>query len=76
MHKSAFIISAFIISASISYRFIGSNVFVLTLNDQGVFKSFQQIQEETQYQLHAKDIGSIGLIRMRWHVILKKHFKT
>jgi hypothetical protein len=51
-------------------------VFVLTLNDQGVFKSFQQIQEETQYQLHAKYIGSVGLIRMRWHVILKKHFKT
>jgi hypothetical protein len=71
MHKSAFIISAFI-----SYRFIGSKVFVLTLNDQGVFKSFQQIQEETQYQLHAKYIGSVGLIRMRWHVILKKHFKT
>jgi hypothetical protein len=71
MHKSAFIISA-----SISYRFIGSNVFVLTLNDQGVFKSFQQIQEETQYQLHAKYIGSVGLIRMRWRVILKKHFKT
>ena len=59
-----------------SYRFIGSNMFVLTLNDQGVFKSFQQIQEETQYQLHTKYIGSVGLIRMRWHVILKKHFKT